>query len=150
MDTSQTQRLIKKMLAKPDLMPETREELQDHLDELEKGSLHPDDARYIEGLARRLGFAEGGGAPVAGDDGDAGDDDGDDGVFHGDERTSDTAAAVQAEIALRKIAQARDLIGQLRTPPAEGAAPDLAASDATLAEIDGALAEAAEALTRNG
>jgi len=149
MDTNQTQRLIKKMLGKPDLMPETREELQDHLNELEKGSLHPDDALYIEGLARRLGFAEGGGAPAA--DNDDGDDDGGgNGVFYGNERASDTAAAVQSEMALRKIEQARDLIVQLRTPPAESAAPDAAASQAILDEIDGALAEAAEALTHDG
>jgi hypothetical protein len=128
-------------------MPETREELQDHLDELEKGSLHPEDARYIEGLARRLGLAEGG-TPPASEDGD--DDDGGDSVFYGNERASDTAAVVQAEIALRKIEQARDLIAGLRAPQAEGAAPDAAANEATLSEIDGTLAEAAEALTRDG
>jgi hypothetical protein len=148
MDTSQTQRLIKKMLASSDLMPETREELQEHLDDLEKGSLHADDARYIEGLARRLGFAEGSGAPAS--SGDADDDgDGDGGVFYGNERASDTAAAVQAEIALRKVEQARDLIAGLRAPAGGEAAPDAAATDATLAEVDTVLADAAEALKRD-
>lgn len=150
MDTSQTQRLIKKMLASPELMPETREELQENLDELEKGSLHPEDARYIEGLARRLGFAEGGSPPAsANDDNDDDDLGGDDGVYYGNERASDTAAAVQAEIALRKVEQARDLVERLRNPPPEDGELDAAKAEATLAEIDTALADAAEALKRD-
>lgn len=148
MDTSQTQRLIKKMLASSELMPETREELQENLDELERGSLHPEDARYIEGLAKRLGFAEGGTPPAsANDDGD--DDGGSDGVYYGNERASDTAAAVQAEIALRKVEQARDLVERLRNPPAEDGELDAAKAEAILAEIDTALTDAAEALKRD-
>jgi len=147
MDASSTQRLIKKMLESRELMPETREELQEHLDDLEKGSLHPDDARYIEGLARRLGFAEGGAAARQG--GSSGDADDDGGSFIGEERASDTAAAVQAEIALRKVEQARALVARLRQAPADG---DAAGSEtaAPLDELDAALGEAAQALQRDG
>jgi hypothetical protein len=146
MDSSSTQRLIKKMLASSELMPETREELQEYLDDLEKGSLHPDDASYVEGLARRLGFAEGG-APAAGlGAGSGDDDDDDDGGYIGNERASDTAAAVQAEMALRKVEQARSLVARLREP----AAGDTEASNAaTLDELDRALGDAAEALRRD-
>jgi hypothetical protein len=144
MDSSSTQRLIKKMLASSELMPETREELQEYLDDLEKGSLHPDDASYVEGLARRLGFAEGG-VPAAGLGAGSGDDDDDDGGYIGNERASDTAAAVQAEMALRKVEQARSLVARLREP----AAGDTEASNAaTLDELDRALGDAAEALRR--
>jgi hypothetical protein len=149
MDASSTQRLIKRMLDSRELMPETREELEEHLAELEKGALHDDDARYIEGLARRLGFAEGGAPPAAasGYSGDDADDDG--GSFIGNERASDTAAAVQAEMALRKIEQARTLVARLRQVPA---AADTAGSETagTLDELDAALGDAAKALQRNG
>ena len=147
MDASSTQRLIKKMLESRELMPETREELQEHLDDLEKGSLHPDDARYIEGLARRLGFAEGGAAARQGGSGGDADDDG--GSFIGEERASDTAAAVQAEIALRKVEQARALVARLRQAPADGDAPG-SETAATLDELEAALGEAAQALQRDG
>jgi hypothetical protein len=146
MDASRTQRLIKKMLESSDLMPETREELQDHLDDLEKGSLHPEDAQYIDGLARRLGFAEGGAAPAAGGDADDDDDDDSYGGFIGNERAADTATAVQAEIALRKIEQARAMVTRLREAPAESPAAETAA---TLEELDKALGDAAEALQRD-
>ena len=76
MDASSLQRLIKKMLDSRDLMPETREELEEYRAELEKGTLHPDDASYVEGLARRLGYAEGGSGAAGG--GAARDDDDED------------------------------------------------------------------------
>lgn len=145
MDASSTQRLIKKMLASSDLMPETREELQEYLDDLEKGSLHPDDARYVDGLARRLGFADGGARP-AGAAGEADDDDDEGSAFIGNERASDTAAAVQAEMALRKVEQARSLVARLREP---AAGDTEASSAATLDELEKALGDAAEALRRD-
>lgn len=156
MDANETKRLIKRMLDKGDLMPETREDLEDNLADLEKGSLHAEDAAYIESLARRLGFAGGGSPPAASDDDDE-DDDGDDGdVFFGNERESDTAAAVQAEIALRKVNQARELTTRLREmneaekPDEEPAAEGPSSEAATLAELQQALDEAAEALQRDG
>lgn len=165
MDANETKRLIKRMLEKGDLMPETREDLEDHLADLDKGTLHPEDAAYVESLARRLGFAGGGPPPAAGDDDDGDDDDDDDDVFFGDEPESDTAAAVQAEIALRKVNQARDLTARLRemreaetpdgptaeTPSAEAASAEAASAEAaTLAELQQALDEAADALQRDG
>ena len=141
MDSSSLQRLIKKMLDSSDLMPETREELEEYLTDLNNGTLHADDASYIEGLARRLGYAEGGAPPSGGSA--AGDDDGDSGFFPTDQRASDTAAAVQAEMALRKVEQARALLAQLRQPQ-EGIP-----SPALLEEIDKAHAEASDALQRN-
>ena len=138
MDVSTTRRLIKTMLDSRDLMPETREELADYLADLDKGALHPDDAGYIDSLARRLGYLDGS-APAA----RTGDGDGDDPIFIGDERAADTAAAVQAEIALRAVEQAQALVARLRQGGPEGAAADAA----TLQEIDAALGEAAKALT---
>jgi len=146
MDASSTQRLIKRMLDSRELMPETREELEEHLAELEKGALHDDDAHYIEGLARRLGFAEGG-TPAAESGGSGHDADDDGGGFIGNERASDTAAAVQAEIALRKVEQARALVARLRQAPGDAAGSETAA---TLDELDAALGDAAQALQRNG
>lgn len=152
MDANETKRLIKRMLDKGDLMPETREDLEDNLADLEKGSLHPEDAAYIESLARRLGFAAGG-TPAAASEDDEEDDDDD--VFFGDERESDTAAAVQAEIALRKVNQARDLTTRLRemheAEKPEGTTVERPGGEAaTLAELQQALDEAAEALQRDG
>jgi len=151
MDASSTQRLIKKMLDSRELMPETREELEEHLAELEKGALHADDARYIEGLARRLGFAEGG-APEAGSSGGAASDDDDGGSFVGNERAADTAAAVQVEMALRKVEQAQALVARLRETPAAGSPADggtAGETTATLTELDTVLNEAAKALRRD-
>ena len=152
MDASSTQRLIKKMLDSRELMPETREELVEHLAELEKGTLHADDARYIEGLARRLGFAEGG-APAAGSGGGAANDDDDDGgSFIGNERAADTAAAVQVEMALRKVEQAQALVARLRETPATGGPADggtAGETTATLTELDTVLNDAAKALRRD-
>lgn len=135
MDATTTRRLIKKMLDSRDLMPETREELAEYLSDLDKGTLHADDAVYIQGLARRLGHADGGrpadpyAAEAMGDSlaEDFSDDDGD-----------GTAAAVQAEIALRAVAQAQALAARLRA-----AGPG---DTATLDALEKALGEAAEAL----
>ena len=44
-------------------MPETEEELQEYLEEVERGPLDKMDEDYIHGLARRLGVASGGAAP---------------------------------------------------------------------------------------
>jgi hypothetical protein len=143
MDVSIVRPLIKKMLDSRDLMPETREELAEYLAELDKGELHPDDVAYVYGLARRLGYSEGGvpadpyAAEAMGDSlGEEfpGGDDGD-----GD---SETAAAVRAEIALRSVEQAQALVARLRQTGAGGAGADAA----TLDEIEKALGDAAEAL----
>ena len=147
MDAAYTRRLIKKMLDSRGLMPETREELSEYLTELDQGALHPDDAAYVEGLARRLGHSAGGPAANANDPdedlaGDAPDDFADD----EDDDTGGTAAAVQAEIALRSIERARTLLAPLREPKGEGEAPP--ADRAILDDVDAALGDAAEALTR--
>jgi hypothetical protein len=147
MDASHTRRLIKKLLDSRALMPETREELADHLSELEKGQLHADDAAYVDALARRLGIAAGD-APVAANDSEAEDDEPveDFAVDLEDEDDPiDTAAAVQMEIALRAIEQARSVAARLRTPAAEGGA-----DSAALDELDTALGEAADALAPRG
>lgn len=143
MDASHTRRLIKSLLDSRGLMPETREELAEYLADLDRGELHPDDAAYVAGLARRLGYAAGG-APAA--SGAA--DDGIDEAFPAeeDEPFSATAAAVQAEVALRALEQARGLVAKLREPqPESGTAAPTAP---TLEEIDRLLGEAADALTR--
>jgi hypothetical protein len=147
MDASHTRRLIKKLLDSRALMPETREELADHLSELEKGQLHADDAAYVDALARRLGIAAGA-APVAANDSEAEDDEPveDFAVDLEDEDDPiDTAAAVQMEIALRAIEQARSAAARLRMPAAEGGA-----DSAALDELDTALGEAADALAPRG
>ncbi len=143
MDVSTTRRLIKKMLDSRDLMPETREELAEYLADMDKGELHSDDVAYIFGLARRLGHSEAGvpadpyAAEAMGDSlGEDFDDDGD----------SDTAAAVQAEIALRAVEQAQAVVARMREAGASGAGADAA----TLEELDKALGEAAQALTPRG
>ena len=148
MDANRTRRLIKTMLDSRSLMPETREELAEYLADLDKGELHADDAAYIEGLARRLGLAAGG-APANSNALDATDDTlPDEFADDEDEEFSAAAAAVQAEVALRAIEQARTLVARLRGPTPEGGA---AGPDApTLDEIEKALGDAADALTRHG
>jgi hypothetical protein len=147
MDANHTRRLITNMLDSRTLLPETREELAEYLAERDKGELDPDDAAYVEGLAQRLGHAPGGAttnshAPDSADE-LPGDFPGED-----DEEFSATAAAVQAEVALRAIERARTLVAKLREPKPEGRAAD--ADAATLDEIETALGDAAEALTRSG
>ena len=148
MDATHTRRLIKKMLDSRALLPETREELSEYLADLDKGELRPDDAAYVEGLARRLGHASGG-APADSNASDSADD-ALPGDFPGedDDEFSVTAAAVQAEVALRAIERARTLVAKLREPKPEGNAADAGA--ATLDEIEKMLGDAAEALTRRG
>jgi len=150
MDASHTRRLIKKLLDSRELMPETREDLADHLSDLEKGALPADDAAYIEALARRLGIAAGA-APAAANDSEAQDDEPIEdfalGAEDDDEPAgmTDTAAAVQLEIALRAVEQARDVAARLRAPAAEGGT-----DPAALDELDTALGEAADALAPRG
>lgn len=148
MDANRTRRLIKTMLDSRSLMPETREELAEYLADLDKGELHADDAAYIEGLARRLGHAAGGAPANSNAPDDTDDTLPDEFAADEDEEFSATAAAVQAEVALRAIEQARTLVARLREPKAEG---ETAGPDApTLDEIDKALGDAADALTRHG
>jgi hypothetical protein len=151
MDASHTRRLIKKLLDSRELMPDTREDLADHLSDLEKGALHADDASYVEALARRLGIAAGG-TPAAANDSETEDDEpAEDFALDAEDDDdpagmTDTAAAVQMEIALRAIEQARDIAARLRAPAAEGVGADSAALD----ELDTALGEAADALAPRG
>ena len=70
MSATDTKSLIKTLLAKSDLMPETEEELREYLEEVERGPLDKMDEDYVHGLARRLGVASGGAAPAAGPDAD--------------------------------------------------------------------------------
>lgn len=142
MDVSTTRNLIKKMLDSRDLMPETREELAEYLADLDKDALHADDVSYVYGLARRLGYSEAGvpADPYAAEA--MGDSLGED-FADGDEGESDTAAAVQAEIALRAVEQARALVTRMREAGPDGAGADAA----TLDELEEALGEAAAALT---
>jgi hypothetical protein len=149
MDANHMRRLIKQMLDGRSLMPETREELGEYLSDLDKGALHPDDAAYIEELARRLGHGAVGAAANS-NAADSPDDDLADGFPAIDDEDHDgfgvTAAAVQAEVALRAIEQARTLLATLQAQRAGG---DAANPDApTLNEIEKALGDAADALTR--
>lgn len=153
MDANHTRRLIQKMLDKSDLMPETAEELQDYLSDLDKGDLDSNDARYIEGLAQRLGLSSGGPVP-ANDDADADDDDldfdaadDDDGgdLAEAETRIADlesnlAAQQEMAEIAGAAVKRAQTVIAGLRD--AENA--DAEKLDA----LDAALTEAADALPR--
>jgi uncharacterized coiled-coil protein SlyX len=151
MDANQTRRLIQTMLDKGDLMPETAEELQDYLADLDKGELNNEDAKYIEGLAQRLGFSKGGPAP-ANDDQDADEDDldfdaadEDDDLAEAESRIADlesnlAAQQEMAEIAGAAVERAQTVIAGLRD--AENA--DAEKLDA----LDTALTEAADALPR--
>jgi len=113
MTATDTKSLIKTLLAKSDLMPETEEELREYLEEVERGPLDKMDEDYIHGLARRLGVASGGAAPAAGSDagdaGDAGDDDEKDdapvaAVWDDDEEDDDRLAELEDEIAAARSA----------------------------------------------
>jgi uncharacterized coiled-coil protein SlyX len=59
MNANTTRSLIKTMLASGELMPETVEELEEYLQEIDKGTLDAMDVDYVQGLAKRLGFAKG-------------------------------------------------------------------------------------------
>lgn len=149
MDANHTRRLIQTMLDKGDLMPETVEELQDYLADLDKGELDSADAKYIDGLAQRLGFSKGGPAP-ANDDIDADDDDLDfDAADEDDElaeaesriaelETNIAAQQEMAEIASAAVGRAQELVASLRD--AENADGE------KLDALDAALTEAADAL----
>lgn len=154
MDANHTRRLIKTMLDKGDLMPETVEELQDYLADLEKGELDSADAKYIDGLAQRLGFGTGGPAPANDDADDADDDDldfdaaddDDDDLAEAEDRiaeleTNMAAQQEMAEVASAAVARAQALTADLRG--AENA--DAEKLDA----LDAALKEAADALPQN-
>ncbi len=149
MDANHTRRLIQTMLDKGDLMPETVEELQDYLSDLDKGELDSADARYIDGLAQRLGFSKGAPAP-ANDDSDADDDDLDfdtaddeDDLAEAETRIAElesnlAAQQEMAEIAGAAVERAQGVVAGLRD--AENA--DTEKLDA----LDAALTEAADAL----
>ena len=151
MDANQTRRLIQTMLDKADLLPETAEELQDFLADLDKGDLDSADAKYVQGLAQRLGFNSGAPAP-ANDDGDEIDDDldfdpadDDDDLTEAHSRIADlesnlAAQQEMAEIAGTAVERAQAVVAGLRD--AENA--DAEKLDA----LDAALTEAAESLPR--
>src|SRR3546814_2129453 len=66
MTESTTRRLIEAMLNSRKVNPDTRSELEEYLGDIVRGELHPDDARYVAALARRLGFDDAGTAAEAG------------------------------------------------------------------------------------
>src|SRR3546814_12400087 len=66
MTESTTRRLIEAMLNSRKVNPDTRSELEEYLGDIVRGELHPDDARYVAALARRLGFDDVGTAAEAG------------------------------------------------------------------------------------
>ena len=149
MDANHTRRLIQTMLDKGDLMPETVEELQDYLSDLDKGELDTADAKYIDGLAQRLGFSNGG--PVAANDDQDADDgdldfdaaDDDDALAEAESRIAElesnlAAQQEMAEVASAAVGRAQEVIVGLRD--AENA--DAEKLDA----LDAALKEAADAL----
>ncbi len=152
MDANHTRRLIQTMLDKGDLMPETVEELQDYLADLDKGDLDSADAKYIDGLAQRLGFSTGGPAPANDDSDDSEDDldfdaadEDDDDLAEAESRIAELEANLaaqqeMAEIASAAVERAQTVIAGLRD--AENA--DAEKLDA----LNAALTEAANALPR--
>ena len=151
MDANQTRRLIQTMLDKADLLPETAEELEDFLADLDKGDLDSADAKYVQGLAQRLGFSSGAPAP-ANDDGDDIDDDldfdpadDDDDLAEAQSRIADlesylAAQQEMAEISGTAVERAQAVVAELR----DAENPDAEKLDA----LDAALTEAAESLPR--
>ena len=98
-----TRQLIRRILDKGGLLPETVDDLQDYLEEIDKkGSLDPMDADYVQGLARRLGIAgKGAQAETAAEEPEA--------------AKADTARGMAAA-ADAAIARARELVGMLYAP----------------------------------
>lgn len=164
MSANDTKRLIKTMLDKGDLLPETEEELRDYLEALKQGPLDKMDESYIRGLARRLGG--GGSAPSAAEDEDDEEDeydddeadpeddedeeieweeeDGEDGRLEELQAEAASVHAVLAE-AVASIDEARKLLATLYDAEAKTIRDmDPAAAAKTLAEIDAALAAAAD------
>ena len=94
-------RLIDKILAIDDLMPSTREDLEDFKRDIAEGELNRDDQEYIIALHERL---IGGGTVVVSDDDDAADDADDDA-----DEEDEAVAAVSPEVAeLRQALAERD------------------------------------------
>jgi len=92
--------LIRQLLDRSDLRPETVEELQDCLEEIDsKGSLNRMDMDYVQGLTQRLGLKAGGKRGAS-----------------GRSRTSATPANDSPGNARAPIARARDLVGMLYDP----------------------------------
>ncbi len=92
--------LIRQLLDRSDLRPETVEELQDCLEEIDaKGSLNRMDMDYVQGLSLRLGLKTGGKRDGS-----------------GSPRTSATPANDSRGNARARISRARDLVGMLYDP----------------------------------
>lgn len=153
MDANHTRRLIQTMLDKGDLMPETVEELQDYLADLDKGDLDSADAKYIDGLAQRLGFSKGGPAP-ANDDSDDSDDSEDDLDFDAADEDDDDLAEAESRIAeLESNLAAQQEMAEIAGAAVERAQTVVAglrdaenADAEKLDALDVALTEAADAL----
>ncbi len=154
MSATDTKSLIKTLLAKSDLMPETEEELREYLEEVERGPLDKMDEDYVHGLARRLGVASGGAAPAAGPDADDEDDAPVAAAWDDDDEDDDRLAELEDEVAAARSAldgaaasveQARQLLATIYDAEAN-TIKDVDPSDAAKAlhGIDEALAMAAE------
>ena len=144
MDKNATKRLILTMRDSGKLLPETVEEMNDYLEELEEGPLDKMDTDYLEGLASRLGFAKGGGRPASADasaDTSDADEDEDDEDFESEwaddlEDADDEALAeaterieaLEAQVAAAQTAvgRARDLYAEITGAAnrSDGAEPD--------------------------
>ena len=157
MTATDTKNLIKTLLAKSDLMPETKEELREYLEEVERGPLDKMDEDYVRGLARRLGVASGDAAAATGSD-DDGDEDDDAPIAAAweddDDENDDRLAALEDEVAAARSAldgaaasveQARQLLTTIYDADAN-TIKDVDPADAAKAlhGIDEALAAAAE------
>jgi len=179
MSATDTKSLIKTLLAKSDLLPETEEELREYLEEVERGPLDKMDEDYVLGLARRLGVAPGGAAPSGaapaarsepdadagdGDDDGDGDDEDDDApvaaVWDDDDEDDDRLAELEDEIAAARsaldgaaesVAQARQLLTTIYDADAN-TIKDVDPDEAATAlhGIDEALAMAAERTAPDG
>jgi hypothetical protein len=161
MSATDTKSLIKTLLSKSDLMPETAEELREYLEEVERGPLDKLDEDYVHGLARRLGVAPGGAAPAAGpaDPADPDDDDVEDAPVaavwdDADDDDDDRLAELEDEIAAARsalngaadsIAEAQVLLATIYDAEANTIKDvDPAEAEKALHGIDEALAMAAE------
>ena len=112
MTESTTHRLIEAMLNSRKINSDTRSELEEYLGDVMRSELHPDDARYVAALARRLGFDDAGTAADAGVEADA---------VETDEETAEdlTQRALAAEARVRELEDRLAAGGQVAQALAE-------------------------------
>ncbi len=158
MTATDTKSLIKTLLAKSDLLPETEEDLREYLEEAERGPLDKMDEDYVHGLARRLGVATDGAAAVAAVGPDGTDEEDDDApvaaVWDDADDDDDRLAELEDEIAAARsaldgaaesIAEAQVLLTMIYDAEANTIKDvDPAEAATALRGIDAALAVAAD------